>query len=53
MNPALAQVVPVAGAGLAAFLMVRLGTRYHKLAIRHPHRCLSCGLAQRDCRCSR
>jgi hypothetical protein len=53
MNPTLAQVVPVAGAGLAAFLMVRFATAYHKLAIRHPHRCISCDLARHDCRCSR
>jgi hypothetical protein len=52
MNLTLAQLAPIVCSAFAAAVMVRLGTAKGMLVIRRPHRCVACGLEQRNCRCT-
>jgi hypothetical protein len=52
MNATLVHLAPIVSSVFVAALMVRLGTAKSMLAIRRPHRCAACGVAQPDCRCA-
>jgi NAD-dependent dihydropyrimidine dehydrogenase PreA subunit len=52
MSLTLAQLGPIACSAFVAAMMVRLGTKTNMLVIRRPHRCVACGLQERDCRCA-
>jgi hypothetical protein len=52
MSLTVAQVASIACSAFAAAVMVRAGTAKNMLVLRRPHRCVACGLEQRDCRCA-